>query len=83
MNIVGFSCINFELTSVKQKNSNKRGTVTKTYILLSAHFSPYFNLVWLHFYISSHSLVCVFHASINYHQKKIYTQHLLAQDNVG
>ena len=79
MNIVDFSCIKFELTSVKQKNSNKRGTVTKTYILLSAHFSPYLNLVWLHFYISSNSLVCVFHVSVNYHQKNLHAAFISAR----
>ena len=66
MNIVVFSCINFELTLIKQKYLNKQGYHEGTHFInVSTHFSSHLTLVYLQFYVSSQSLVSFFHASVN------------------
>ena len=37
---------------------------------------------YLHIYMPSHSLVSFLHANISFSAKKIFTLHLLAQDNL-
>ena len=49
MNINVFSCLNFELTSVKQTTLNKQGSTQK----------------YTHKYMSSNSLVSPFYVKIN------------------
>ena len=45
MTYVVFSCINFELTTVKQKSLKKQGSITQYNQLISTQFSSHFNLV--------------------------------------
>ena len=65
MNIIVFSCIDFELTSIKQKTLDKQECSHKNtcYKILVHIFQS--SIVWDYFCISSDSLVSFFNVSIN------------------
>ena len=72
MNVVVFSCIDFDLTSIKQTGLNKQGSTHKLHVIID----------WYTFSAEPNVGCFYFSMWVWTSANKIYTLHLLSQDEL-